>query len=208
MNKYEKNISDIIELDIREEITDIFIEHATETKDTIGLIADKELVEYAMGCILDEDWINILRVDLELENDEIPVEYMISIDFDGDLVVQPVVEYNDKYFAAMKHVYISMDGDVSQTTIDNCLNRDVDVVLFGYEDKLDNYDCDKCECSRNDTNTSESTYISRSEDGVPEGFCKSWVTSGNGVTCYSSYSHYSNDVDVLREIAKEFGVEL
>lgn len=133
MNKYEENISDIITFDAIEEIVDIFLEHATDTDDNVGLIANKELIEYAMSEALSQDWINVRKVNLELDD----IEYMISIDIDGNLVVQPIIEYTDKYFSTMEYVYISMDGDVDQTTIDNCLNRDVDVVLFGYEDDSD-----------------------------------------------------------------------
>lgn len=145
MNKYEENISDIITLDPTEEIVDIFIEHALNIADTIGIIANKELVEYALDKTLSEDWISVRKVDLELDED---IEYMISIDPDGKLVVQPVVEYSDKYFTAMNHVYISMDGDVVQTTIDNCLKRDVDVVLFGYDDDFDknNFKSENTKC--------------------------------------------------------------
>lgn len=134
MNKYEENILDIITLDATEEIVDIFLEHAADTEDSVGLIANKELIEYAMQEALSQDWINVQKVDLESDND---IEYMISIDEDGNLVVQPVTEYSDKYFSAMEYVYISMDGDVEQMTIDDCINRDINVVLFGYEDNSD-----------------------------------------------------------------------
>ncbi len=59
-----------------------------------------------------------------------------------------------------------------------------------------------------DTQDSESTYISRSKDGTPEGFSKSWITAKNGMICYSSYSHYSNNLDILKNIAFDFDVKL
>ena len=147
MNKYKENISDIITLDATEEIVDIFLESLEKTDKTTGIIANKELIEYAMGEALAQDWINVRRVDIELED----LEYMLSVDDDGDLVVQPVIEYSDKYFSSMKTVYISMDGDVSQDVIDNCIDRDVNVILFGYEDKpKDECDCKECTCKTDD----------------------------------------------------------
>lgn len=143
LNKQEENISDIITLDETEKIVDIFLEHAFNTDDTVGIIANKELIEHAMDEALSDDWVSVQKVDLELDDD---IEYMISIDSDGNLVVQPVTEYKDKYFTAMHHVYISMDGDVDQMTIDNCLNRDVDVVLFGYEDESNDCVCETKGC--------------------------------------------------------------
>ena len=81
------------------------------------------------------------------------LEYMLSVDDDGDLVVQPVIEYADKYFSSMETVYISMDGDVSQDVIDNCIDRDVNVILFGYENESNECDCKECTCKTNDGNT-------------------------------------------------------
>lgn len=203
MNKYEENISDIITLDATEEIVDIFLESLEKTDKTTGIIANKELIEYAMGEALAQDWINVRRVDIELED----LEYMLSVDDDGDLVVQPVIKYTDKYFSSMETVYISMDGDVSQDVIDNCVGRDVNVILFGYEEDCDGDEC-QCACTDKDTDDSESTHISRDKHGNPLGFSKTWSTVRDGVHCYSSYSHYSSDVDMLRSIASDFGVRL
>lgn len=203
MNKYAENISDIITLDATEEIVDIFLESLEMTDKTTGIIANKELIEYAMGEALTQDWINVCRVDIELDD----LEYMISVDDDGDLVVQPVIEYTDKYFSSMETVYISMDGDVSQDVIDNCIGRDVNVILFGYEDDCDCDEC-QCACTDKDTDNSESTHISRDKYGNPLGFSKTWSTVRDGVHCYSSYSHYSSDVNMLRSIASDFGVRL
>ena len=203
MNKYEENISYIITLDATEEIVDIFLESLEKTDKTTGIIANKELIEYAMGEALAQDWINVRRVDIELDD----LEYMLSVDDDGDLVVQPVIEYTDKYFSSMETVYISMDGDVSQDVIDNCIDRDVNVILFGYEEDCDCDEC-QCACTDKDTDDSESTHISRDKHGNPLGFSKTWSTVRDGVHCYSSYSHYSSDVDMLRSIASDFGVRL
>ena len=150
MNKYEENISDIITLDATEEIVDIFLESLEMTDKTTGIIANKELVEYAMGEALAQDWINVRRVDIELED----LEYMLSVDNDGDLVVQPVADFKDKYFSSMETVYISMDGDVSQDVIDNCIDRDVNVILFGYEDECD---CAECQCACKEENKPSTT---------------------------------------------------
>ena len=38
-----------------------------------------------------------------------------------------------------------MDGCVEQMTIDNLLDRDVEIELFGYEDECDCDECDECD---------------------------------------------------------------
>ena len=139
MNKQEKNIVDIITFDEIEDIVDIFIDKVYHTDKNVALITNKELVEYAMDELLNDDCITVKRVDLELDGED--VEYMISVDDDGYMVVQPVEYYDDKYFNGIEYAFVDMDGCVEQMTIDNLLDRDVELVLFG----IGECSCDECE---------------------------------------------------------------
>lgn len=132
MNKQEKNIVDILTFDEIEDIVDIFIDKVYHTDKTVALITNKELVEYAMDVLLNDDYITVKRVDLELDNEY--AEYMISVDDDGYMVVQPVEYYNDKYFNDIEYAFVDMGGCVEQMTIDALLNRDVEIILFGYDE--------------------------------------------------------------------------
>lgn len=141
MNKQEKNIVDILTFDEIEDIVDIFIDKVYHTDKTVALITNKELVEYAMDILLNDDCITVKRVDLELDSEY--AEYMISVDDDGYMVIQPVEYYDDKYFMGIEYAFVDMDGCVEQMTIDNLLDRNVEIVLFGYED--DACGCDECD---------------------------------------------------------------
>ena len=161
LNKQEKNIVDILTFDEIEDIVDIFIDKVYHTDKTVALITNKELVEYAMDELLNDDCITVKRVDLELDGED--VEYMISVDDDGYMVVQPVEYYDDKYFKDIKYAFVDMDGCVEQMTIDNLLNRDVEIVLFCYEeDNESKYDkCSECACKKDEkpTTTSKESYF-------------------------------------------------
>ena len=139
MNKQEKNIVDILTFDEIDDIVYIFIDKVYHTDKTVALITNKELIEYAMDELLEDSYITVKRVDLELDSED--VEYMISVDDDGYMVVQPVEYYDDKYFNDIEYAFVDMDGCVEQMTIDNLLDRDVKIVLFG----IDECDCDKCD---------------------------------------------------------------
>ena len=154
MNKQEKNIVDILTFDEIEDIVDIFIDKVCHTDKTVALITNKELVEYAMNELLEDSYITVKRVDLELDSED--AEYMISVDDDGYMVVQPVEYYDAKYFMGIKYAFVDMDGCVGQVTIDNLLNRNVEIVLFGYDDACG---CDECECAckKDDKPTTTST---------------------------------------------------
>lgn len=143
MNKQEKNIVDILTFDEIEDIVDIFIDKVYHTDKTVALITNKELVEYAMDVLLNDDCITVKRVDLELDSED--TEYMVSVDDDGYMVVQPVEYYDNKYFKDIEYAFVDMDGCVEQMTIDNLLGRDVEIVLFGYEDECECDDCDERE---------------------------------------------------------------
>ena len=133
LNKQEKNVVDILSFDEIEDIVDIFIDKVYHTDKTVALITNKELVEYAKDVLINDEYIAVKRVDLELDSED--AEYMISVDDDGYMVVQPVEYYDDKYFKDIEYAFVDMDGCVDQMTIDNLLDRDVEIVLFGYEDE-------------------------------------------------------------------------
>lgn len=142
MNKQEKNIEDIFVFEDTKEIVDYFLNHSSEEKETIAIIARKELVKYVFDKAVHEKHVDIAKVDLEIDG----IEYMISIDRYGNVVVQPVEYFDEKYFNDIEFAYISMDEDVSQITIDYLLNRDIPIVLFGKDIDSENekHDCDTC----------------------------------------------------------------
>ena len=175
MNKQEKNIVDILTFDEIEDIVDIFIDKVYHTDKTVALVTNKELVEYAMDVLLNDDCITVKRVDLELDSED--AEYMISVDDDGYMVVQPVEYYDDKYFMGIEYAFVDMDGCVDQITIDNLLDRDVEIVLFGYDEACG---CDECECAckkdeKPTTSTStKSTYKINNKEVSKEEFDKKY----------------------------------
>lgn len=189
MNKQEKNIVDILTFDEIEDIVDFFIDKVYHTDKTVALITNKELVEYAMDALLNDDCITVKRVDLELDSED--AEYMISVDDDGYMVVQPVEYYDDKYFNNIEYAFVDMDGCVEQMTIDNLLDRNVSVVLFGLDDYDDEYDCTNCdldECIRCGCGELES------KDGDSE---------NDNKTVYTVNVKYNHDTDEAEEIIAE-----
>ena len=179
MNKQEKNIVDILTFDEIDDIIGIFIDKVFHTDKTVALITNKELVEYAMNELLEDSYITVKRVDLELDSED--AEYMISVDDDGYMVVQPVEYYDDKYFMGIEYAFVDMDGCVGQVTIDNLLNRNVEIVLFGYED--DGCGCEECECAcackkdekaTTTTSSAKSTYKINNKEVSKEEFDKKY----------------------------------
>ena len=228
LNKQEKNIVDILTFDEIEDIVDIFIDKVYHTDKTVALITNKELVEYAMDKLLNDDCITVKRVDLELDSED--AEYMISVDDDGYMVVQPVEYYDDKYFKDIEYAFVDMDGCVDQMTIDDLLDRDIEIVLFGYEDDMSDefeYDfsdgicidcCDcvdedcptKCKVGCNDdakdnkTDKEEHVEYSKDKDGDLHGFTASKY-DGNSHYSYSVYTSDKLSVRDIQSLLQEVG---
>ena len=129
-----------------------------------------------MDELLNDDCITVKRVDLELEDED--TEYMISVDDDGYMVVQPVEYYGDKYFKGIEYAFVDMDGCVSQVTIDALLDGNVPVVLFGYDDECqcDEYECtcQKDEKPATTTTNEKSTYKVNGKEVTKDEFDKKY----------------------------------
>lgn len=188
LENYEElawNISDSFE-NLKDEYGDIsIIAKYNEAKEII-----KELL-----CIgYDIASIELHREDFENYCDE----YIVSLNFDG--VWCEKFKRDTGYFEDESNIMYIMDN-CSSNVISYCKSDNLyEVSVCEDDEELSN--------TSNDSQNSESTYISRSKDGTPTGFCKSWVTVENGMTCYSSYSHYSDNVNMLKEVASDFGIEL
>ena len=139
----------------------------------------------------------------DVEYDGYEAEYIISL-YDDELWVEPMMRESGYITDDSPIMYVL--GNCSSKVIPYCKGKVVFEITVGEEE----CGCDECQCSckDNDTDDSESTHISRDKHGNPLGFSKTWSTVRDGVHCYSSYSHYSSDVDMLRNIASDFGVRL
>lgn len=167
--------------------------------DDISVIAKydeaKEIIKELL-CIGHE----IISININREEfDDYCDEYIISLNFDG--------VWCEKF--KQDNGYIHDDSVitfVSNECNSACLPCVESKIVYAFE--IDEDEDGDEECTDLDTSDSESIYVSRDKDGIAHGFSKSWSTMKDGVTCFSSYSHYSSDVDGLREVAERFGIRL
>lgn len=200
MQKKENKYENIEMLDLEnkvEDIEDIYIDCLFNTDKTVGLIANKELIEYILYDIIKLDDTSVKEIDLV---DYMNInEYLLSVDNDGYITCVPIEDLcvldNTDIF------YIDMDGDIKQDIVDYCVNEDKEVILFGQKDDCDG-DCENCSCM----DDSDDTYVhlSDGDDGNTHGF----TASKSDGDSYMSYSYYSSDElsqDDIRSMLKAFG---
>lgn len=207
---------DIIELENLDDMADIFFESWYEApkRKTVALVADKELVSYVMEIMLDSDETAVKYIDLTGGDAYESGEWMILIDQDGNLTVKELEWYRDLDEADV--VLISMEGDVSQVCINHCLNKDMEVHLFGYADDEELpeadwcpydccHDCDcKGDCDENDGKEKKGTISLCVDDDDVYGFSAERKLDNGHMSC-SYYSSEKLSPKTVAELLESFG---
>lgn len=165
----------------------------------------KEIVEKLIGI-----GHSIVSIELNIPDwDNYYGEYLISLTADG-IWCEPMLRENG-YIRNVSPIIYVLDNCSSKviSCCDGEVIYEVDIRDEDFNDfESDKSSLEKHENSCKDTDESEYTHVSREKDGTPCGFTKSWSTFEDGVHSYSSYAHYSDDIDMLRKIAAQFGVKL
>ena len=197
---------DIIELENMDDMADIFFEswYDAPKRKSVALVADKELVTYVMDIMMDSDETAVKFIDLTGVDTYESGEWMIMIDQDGNITVKELEWYRDLDGADV--ALISMEGDVSQTCINHCLNKDMEVHLFGYADEEDLPEADWCpyECCKDCDREDDCEDIDDCDDDAMHGFTASKST-GNSTVTYSFYSSERLSQDDIGKMLKNFG---
>lgn len=128
--KRDYSSMDMIEVHPVEDISYEFIETARKSGKNIALIASKEMVEHVTDCVLKEDFSSAAYINFMYEDD---VPYRLIVESDGSVFVDVLDMEADT--GCFDMVYISMDGDVPQRVIDQCLDEEKKVILFGDVDE-------------------------------------------------------------------------
>lgn len=134
-------------------------------------------------------------------------EYYLTIDEDMVVCVEPGYYAEKEIYLQYEAETLIICDDCNSVIVKNNMYEGAVSYCYRYDGDCDYGCCDCCECD-NDSQTGESTYVSRNSDGRVTGFSKSWSDMADGVSYYSSYSHYSDNEESVRKVAKEFGIDL
>lgn len=128
--KRDYSSMDMIEVHPVEDISYEFVETVRKSNKNVAMIANREMIEYVTDCVLKEDFSSAAYINF-LDEDDIP--YCLIVDSDGAVFVDILdMDADTEYFNI---AYISMDGDVPQRVIDQCLDNEKKVILFGDVDE-------------------------------------------------------------------------
>lgn len=134
-------------------------------------------------------------------------EYYVALDDNMELWCLPAM-YEDRYL--MHDVDITFIMGECSSTILKTIRTDETVEVSLEEEDADVCYGECCCCKCNDKDNSEhsvNTRVAVDDKGVIRGFKKEWISTEDGIHYYSSYSHYSNDQDIIEKLMKTFNVE-
>lgn len=209
---------DVVYTDV-EELTSDVMETVASDK-TVGVVCHYELATEILKDLMRYE--NIIINNIEINNPEwdgYEDEYLVSVD-NGELFCKKM-KHDDRYILYIADVAF-VHQDCNSALLAKNDVKEASIKFFEYEWELEDdedFDCDgnreDCELDEdvdteeetNITTSGEDVTISKTKDGKIAGFSKTWHDSDEyGNSYYSSYSHYSNDEDGLKEIMKRFGI--
>ncbi len=156
--------------------------------------------------------------------------YLMTVTGDCRINIEPAYSDEEKLMRHDADIAIIFADDCTQDIVDYCIDNDMEVILFDFEndegfcdeDNLEDHeDCDGCrncngckdcgnrngrESNKENLNTYESKSaaitVAKTKNNVPKGFTKSWFTDEDGIFSHSTYSFYRNDFELLRDVLK------
>ena len=190
MNKYEK--MEIVSFDDIEDVYDtigIELMQLENKEDYIAVYGKVDLIKELFTTMISDGYefgyADFDTLD-EMRKDMI---YMMFIRGNCVISVEPAYNNNGVVMGHDAKVALFYMDDCKQDVIDYCVNRDMEVTLFDF-DEDDGCDCSECACKKD---------IHVEADGDMHGFS---VNHSDENGC-SSYSFYSTDISLVNKEFKE-----
>ena len=181
------------------DIADIMYENINdgcEMVSFIGLYEDAvNVIEKLLNCY--DSAISLVIIEPNYDK-----EYLVTLDKDMNIYCEKAyqAEYGQYLYICSDCILIA--DDCNSAILKNIESKNIYEISYALKDNDDEYDIE--------TNfTSESSHISRTKDGKIAGFTKSWSnTDKNGINYYNSYSHYSSNEEIVKKVARDFGIDI
>lgn len=202
--KSEELVQDVVLEDIELLVDDITEEfYSLRRYNELDIYVPSPIAREIIAMLLDE--VDELWVHADSHNDLLyrdNKEILITIANDGMVFVEE---------ARIDGVLKSCEDSSLAYVYDGFGKKDIDVLegsaesilVFGFEED----DMDECNSLCSDHN-SETVHVERDENGLPIAFSTSWYGKNENSYYYSSYYHYSNNLDDLKSAADIFNISL
>ena len=164
---------------------------------------------------------DVMPYDIEIcpeELDWYDKEYYVTLDEDMNVWCEPAWKKDQYLFTTADVLFIMNDCNSS---ILNAIDyKEAIEVAFDYDEDFED-ECDECcgECCCGSCNgeneeleipkdNTVTTRVAVDKDGNIRGFEKTWHTHEGGMRYFSSYSHYSNNQEMIKHLMENFDVKM
>lgn len=148
------------------------------------------------------------HITLEPEDwDGYDKEYLVTLDNEMNIWCEKAYSMENKTYLYMESACVLVADDCNSAILKDIEYDEIYEVSYDLDEDLeDNSEDDEELLIKNEN---EGATISRTKDGRVAGFSKTWSnTDEDGVSYYSSFSHYSDNEELVKKLAKEFGIRI
>ena len=134
-------------------------------------------------------------------------EYYVTLDSEMNIWCEPAYDYENNRYLENETGCLYVADDCNSALLKHvyCPKDEMYEVSYSLDSECDGK-CDHCKCSERDDNNEIVTRVAVDEDGTIRGFEKSWSTHEDGMYYHSTYTHYSNNPDMLKHMMDNFDI--
>lgn len=135
-------------------------------------------------------------------------EYYITLDDKLNIWCEQAYsfEINNYFYDGTERLFIADDCDSAILKKVECDKDNVYEVSYDLDDECDG-NCERCHCSEEKDSHEVVTRVATDENGKLRGFEKSWETLEDGLHYHSTYSFYSSNEDMLKNMLENFNIK-
>ena len=142
-------------------------------------------------------------------------EYLVSLDAEMNLWCQKAYQEEHERYVYMPAECTFVADDCNSAVLEKIECDEIYKVGYDLDDEMFettcNHDCEHCGLASKDDKREEDrheeiTRVATGEDGKIRGFEKSWETHEDGLHYHSTYSFYSSNEKLLKDMMENFKV--
>ena len=138
-------------------------------------------------------------------------EYCIILDNEMNIWCEPAYVVEEEGYLPLFADRLFIADDCNSILLKSIRYNKKDVFEVSYDLDDEECECDGncecCRCSEEDDNHEVVTRVVVDKDGTIRGFEKSWSTHEDGMYYHNTYTHYSNNSDMLKQIMDVFNIK-
>lgn len=141
-------------------------------------------------------------------------EYLVTLDSKMNVWCEKAYQKENNRYLYTESACIFVADDCDTGVLENVIYNELYEVAYGFGDDEEETECDGncacCEFAERDNSEDSQEIVTRvavDENGKLKGFEKFWNTEEDGLHYHSTYSFFSNNEDMLKNMLDNFNIK-